>query len=94
MYLAQQAILDPKYPGHNIGKSVWFYLKPPAGLIVSSKSTRGCEIAGIPRGMLLQQPRSAKIPTAKLPRLPSGHPNPEGPPLRRPCAAAFACTDF
>ena len=94
VYTAHQAIIDPKYPGRNIGGNVWLHLGPPAGLLVSSESTREYEITGLPRGMLLLQPRSAKISMTKFRRgLSSLYRNSLS---RRgfSCAATFACTDF
>ena len=94
VYTAHQAIIDPKYPGFNIGGNVWLHLGPPAGLLVSSESTREYEITGLPKGMLLLQPRSAKISMTKFRGRSSFlHRNSLS---RRglPCAAAFACTDF
>ena len=61
VYTAHQAIIDQKFPGRNIGGKVWLHLGPPAGLLVSSMSPQGFEITGIPKGMLLLQPRSAMI---------------------------------
>jgi len=86
VYTAHRAIIDRKYPGRNIGGNVWLHLGPPAGLLVSSESTAEYEITGLPKGMLLLQPRS--VISTKFRGRPS---------LRRrglPCAAAFACTDF
>ncbi len=94
VYTAHRAIIDPKYPGRNIGGNVWLHLGPPAGLLVSSESTAEYEITGLPKGMLLLQPRSAKIAMTKFRGRASNLRHISVSRKGLPCAAAFACTDF
>lgn len=89
-YDAVEIIVDRAYPGHLIGEGMILHYGPPAGIIVSSRSTRDFHFVGLPQGTILLTPITTKIncqrkrPWQKIDVYRRG----------LPCTAGFACTDY
>ena len=89
-YTALDVILDKAYPGHRISADTILHFGPPAGILLTSGTTRDLHFVGMPPSTILLTPTSIKIECKrKRPWQRSGV-------FRRglPCTAAFACTDY
>jgi hypothetical protein len=89
-YKALEVILDKAYPGHRISADVILHFGPPAGILLSSETTREFHFVGIPAGTILLTPISVKIYCQKKRPWQSHDVSRRG----LPCATAFACTDY
>lgn len=89
-YTAMDVILDKAHPGHRINVEIILHFGPPAGIVLSSETTRDFHFVGMPAGTLLLPPISTKIDCQRK------RPWQKHSVSRRglPCAAAFACTDY
>jgi hypothetical protein len=95
-YTALEVIPDTKrFPGYQLAANIILHFGPPAGIILSSESTKKFEFDGIPPGTILLTPTSTQIPIEKKRRV-KKRPWQRHNVSRRglPCTAAFACTDY
>ncbi|KAH7117233.1 hypothetical protein B0J13DRAFT_533030 [Dactylonectria estremocensis] len=84
------------WPKHEIlAPNIILHFGPPAGIILSSESTKKFEFDEMPPGTILLTPTSAQIPIEKKKRI-KKRPWQRHNVSRRglPCTAAFACTDY
>ncbi|KAJ3455084.1 hypothetical protein MRS44_013684 [Fusarium solani] len=95
-YTALEVIPDTKrFPGYQLAPNIILHFGPPAGIILSSESTKKFEFDEMPPGTILLTPTSAQIPIEKKKRV-KKRPWQRHNVSRRglPCTAAFACTDY
>ncbi|WAO96996.1 Helitron-like-N domain-containing protein [Fusarium falciforme] len=95
-YTALEVIPDSKrFPGYQLAPNIILHFGPPAGIILSSESTKKFEFDEMPPGTILLTPTSAQIPIEKKKRV-KKRPWQRHNVSRRglPCTAAFACTDY
>ncbi|KAF2175488.1 hypothetical protein K469DRAFT_724119 [Zopfia rhizophila CBS 207.26] len=60
-YVAVDVILDKAYPGHRINADTVLHFGPPAGILLTSESTKDLHFVGMPSGTILLMPMSIKI---------------------------------
>ena len=89
-YDAIDIIIDRAYPGHAVAEDTILHFGPPAGIIVSSESTRHFHFVSLPQGTVLLTPITMKLDCQKE------RPWQNTDVYRRglPCTAGFACTDY
>jgi hypothetical protein len=95
-YKALEVIPDSKsFPGYQLASNIILHFGPPAGIILSSESTKKFKFDDMPPGTVLLTPTSAQIPIEKKKRA-KKRPWQRHEVSRRglPCTAAFACTDY
>ncbi|KAJ4214841.1 hypothetical protein NW757_014714, partial [Fusarium falciforme] len=95
-YKALEVIPDSKsFPGYQLASNIILHFGPPAGIILSSESTKKFKFDNMPPGTVLLTPTSAQIPIEKKKRA-KKRPWQRHEVSRRglPCTAAFACTDY
>ncbi|KAL6405527.1 hypothetical protein AUP68_11285 [Ilyonectria robusta] len=91
-----EVIPDSKrFPGYQLAPNIILHFGPPAGIVLSSESTKKFEFDEMPPGTILLTPTSAQIPIEKKKRV-KKRPWQRHNVSRRglPCTAAFACTDY
>ncbi|KAF2184516.1 hypothetical protein K469DRAFT_175933 [Zopfia rhizophila CBS 207.26] len=89
-YVAVDVILDKAYPGHRINADTILHFGPPAGILLSSESTKDLHFIGMLSGTILLMPMSIKIDCQKKRSWQETDVTRRG----LPCVAVFACTDY
>ncbi|KAF1811651.1 hypothetical protein P152DRAFT_474381 [Eremomyces bilateralis CBS 781.70] len=90
IYAALDIILDKAYPRYGVDAETILHFGPPAGILLTSETTRDFHFVGMPAGTVLLTPISTKIEWQRKQPWQKHNVSRRG----LPYAAAFACKEY